>query len=97
MLGSLRATVHRLVFHAENFGLDGFPRAGNNVSMSNILEVFRADVRSRRGRIREVASVTGIKLKTLQNYLYMPDRDPRSSNYQRLEAYYANRDREQAA
>ena len=57
----------------------------------DILETFKADVRSKRGRLAEVAAGSGVKLKTLRNILYGETTNPRYDNVERLRAFYQKR------
>jgi hypothetical protein len=56
--------------------------------MDDLIATFIADVRSKRGRLQEVADATGIHPKVLRNILYGETTDPRGSNKDRLRQFY---------
>ncbi len=57
--------------------------------MSDILDHFRADARSKRGRLMEIATASGIKPKTLRNLIYVTT-NPRYQTVEKLRAYYSS-------
>lgn len=59
--------------------------------MDDLIATFKADVRSKRGRLQEVADATGIHPKVLKNILYGETQDPRGSNRDRLREFYERR------
>ena len=66
------------------------PVFGNTGGM-DILDTFRTDVRSKRGRLTEVADGSGVKLKTLRNILYRETENPRYDTVEKLRAFYQRR------
>lgn len=63
---------------------------GNN-RLVDVLNLFIADVNSRRGRLKEIADATGVHPKVLQNIRYGKTKDPRGSNLERLRAFYESK------
>lgn len=57
----------------------------------DILELFRADVRSKRGRLAEVAAGSGVRPKALQKILYGETKNPRYNTVEALRAFYKRR------
>lgn len=59
--------------------------------MPDLLELFREDMRSKRGRPREIAEATGIPIRSLYKILYGQTKNPGFETVEKLRPLYRER------